>query len=281
MTSSLSIKSRPVGLFDLPDRDLPSLALASLSFRLSLRFRSSSGFKDPLSIIDDSELRLGRLFSLLSGLSSRLFCPGGPLGLGGPLDPLRIRFSSSWDRVGRWPGGGRVPDRWFGGRGAVSFGPVASLTERLLKSSSALVPNVAFLGDSLTVADMSISMADLDELAGSSSKAARNGFLDTGRLPLGGVLRAGEGITGDAALLRKGLLEEKLSESPGEGRRSGIDGSAIMIVPLVLSLHHAQSVQTSQEPEGRMRWSLQLGVEGFSKARGGWSHKIGGRILFA
>ena len=118
MTSNLSIKSRPLGLFDLPDRDLPSFA--SLSLRLSLRFRSSSGFKDPLSIIDDSELRLGRLLSLLSGLSSRLLCPGGPLGLGGPLDPLRNRFSSSCDRDGRWPCSGRVPDRWFGGRGAVA-----------------------------------------------------------------------------------------------------------------------------------------------------------------
>lgn len=95
---------------------------------------------------------------------------------------------------------------------------------------------------------MSISIGDLEELAGSSSKAVRNGFLDTGRLPLGRVCRAGEGMTGDAALLRKGLLEDRLSD-PGEERRSGIDGSAIMIVPLVLSLLHTQSQQTSQEPE--------------------------------
>lgn len=118
---------------------------------------------------------------------------------------------------------------------------------------------------------MSISIGDLEELAGSSSKAVRNGFLDTGRLPLSGRCRAGEGMTGDAALLRKGLLEDRLSD-PGEGRRSifvwdisvfvtnsafetdenglpGIDGSAIMIVPLVLSLLHTQSQQTSQEPE--------------------------------
>jgi hypothetical protein len=143
---------------------------------------------------------------------------------------------------------------------------------------------------------MSISMGDFEELAGSSSKAAKNGFLDTGRLPLGGVYRAGEGITGDAALSRKGLLEDRLSD-PGEGRRSifvwdisvfvtksifetdenglpGIDGSAIMIVPPVLSLLHTQSQQTSQEPEGRMRWSLEFGCRGFPK---GWgSHKIGG-----
>ena len=118
---------------------------------------------------------------------------------------------------------------------------------------------------------MSISIGDFEELAGSSSKAVRNGFLDTGRLPLGRVCRAGEGMTGDAALLRKGLLEDRLSD-PGEERRSifvwdisvfvtnnvfetgenglpGIDGSAIMIVPLVLSLLHTQSQQTSQEPE--------------------------------
>lgn len=116
-------------------------------------------------------------------------------------------------------------------------------------------------------------MGDFEELAGSSSKAAKNGFLDTGRLPLGGVYRAGEGITGDAALSRKGLLEDRLSD-PGEGRRSGIDGSAIMIVPPVLSLLHTQSQRTSQEPEGRMRWSLEFGCRGFPK---GWgSHKIGG-----
>ena len=54
----------------------------------------------------------------------------------------------------------------------------------------------------------------------------------------------------------------------------GIDGSAIMIVPPVLSLLHTQSQQTSQEPEGRMRWSLEFGCRGFPK---GWgSHKIGG-----
>ena len=131
---------------------------------------------------------------------------------------------------------------------------------------------------------MSISIGDFEELAGSSSEAVRNGFLDTGRLPLGGVCRAGEGMTGDAALLRKGLLEDRLSD-PGEGCRSifvwdisvfvtnsvfetgesrlpGIDGSAIMIVPLVLSLLHTQSQQTSQEPEGRMRGRLSLVVEG-------------------
>lgn len=75
-------------------------------------------------------------------------------------------------------------------------------------------------------------------------------------------------MTGDAALLRKGLLEDRLSD-PGEGRRSGIDGSAIMIVPLVLSLLHTQSQQTSQEPEGRMRGRLSLAVEGFLKGSGG------------
>lgn len=107
-------------------------------------------------------------------------------------------------------------------------------------------------------------MGEFEELAASSSKAAKNGFLDTGRLPLGGVCR---GITGDAALSRKGLLEDRLSD-PGEGRRSGIDGSAIMIVPLVLSLLHTQSQQTSQEPEGRMRWSLEFGCRGFPKRLG-------------
>lgn len=34
---------------------------------------------------------------------------------------------------------------------------------------------------------------------------------------------AGEGKPGEVALLRKGLLEDRLMESPGEGRRSAVD----------------------------------------------------------
>lgn len=84
-----------------------------------------------------------------------------------------------------------------------------------------MLPKVAFLGDSFTVADMSINCASL---LNSASKVCRKGLRDIGRLPaLEGVCRAGEGMAGDAARLRKGLLEFKLSVRPGEGRRWPVD----------------------------------------------------------
>jgi hypothetical protein len=55
----------------------------------------------------------------------------------------------------------------------------------------------------------------------SASKVERNGLRDMGLLPaLVGVCSAGEGIAGDAALLRNGLLDDRLRVRPGEGRRS-------------------------------------------------------------
>lgn len=63
----------------------------------------------------------------------------------------------------------------------------------------------------------------------SASKVDKKGLRDMGLLLPLSVLRAGEGKAGEAALLRNGLLEEKLMERPGEERRSGIDGSAIML----------------------------------------------------
>lgn len=83
---------------------------------------------------------------------------------------------------------------------------------------------MAFLGESFTVADMSINWALDASLLNSASKVERNGLRDMGRplllTALGGVCRAGEGKAGDAALLRKGLLELRFSVRPGDGRRS-------------------------------------------------------------
>ena len=80
------------------------------------------------------------------------------------------------------------------------------------------------MGESLRLADMSISCGFDACLLNSASKAEMNGLRDIGRPPvLVGVGRAGEADAGagDEARLRKGLLEEKLSERPGDGRRSG------------------------------------------------------------
>ena len=101
---------------------------------------------------------------------------------------------------------------------------------------------------------MSMSCGLDASLLNSASKVERKGLRDMGLLLP--VLRAGEGKAGEPALLRKGLLEERLRERPGEERRSadksrisanfvfvtgsvdetgdkgalpGIDGSAIMM----------------------------------------------------
>jgi hypothetical protein len=77
---------------------------------------------------------------------------------------------------------------------------------------------------------MSMSCGFDASLLNSASKVEMKGFLDMGLLPaLDGVFAEGEGMAGDAARLRNGLLEERLRERPGEGRRSGIDGSAIIV----------------------------------------------------
>jgi hypothetical protein len=89
------------------------------------------------------------------------------------------------------------------------------------KSSSAAKPKFDFLGESFMVADMSTRSRDAS-LLNSASKVDIKGLRDIGLLPelerLALVL-AGEGKAGEAAL-RKGLLEERLSCRPGEGRLS-------------------------------------------------------------
>lgn len=85
------------------------------------------------------------------------------------------------------------------------------------------VPKVAFLGESFRLADMSMRSVFLASLLNSASNVDKNGLRDIGLLPeLERSWLAGECKLGDAALLRKGLFEERLSESPGDGRRSVI-----------------------------------------------------------
>ena len=87
------------------------------------------------------------------------------------------------------------------------------------KSSSAAKPKVGFLGESFMVADMSTRSLDAS-LLNSASKVDIKGLRDIGLLPeLERLALAGEGKAGEAAL-RKGLLEERLSCRPGEGRLS-------------------------------------------------------------
>jgi hypothetical protein len=77
---------------------------------------------------------------------------------------------------------------------------------------------VALLGDSFRSADMSIRSVFRASLLSSASKVERNGLRDIGLLlELERFALAGEWRPGDAALLRKGLLEERLSDSPGDG----------------------------------------------------------------
>jgi hypothetical protein len=117
----------------------------------------------------------------------------------------------------RWRGRRRWCDLCCSRRGSVQRQGGYGRT----KSSSALGPNVAFLGDCFSVADMSINLALAASLLNSASNVERNGLRDIG-LPsaLEAVFSAGDGIAGDAARLRNGLLEDKFSERPGEGRRS-------------------------------------------------------------
>lgn len=84
---------------------------------------------------------------------------------------------------------------------------------------------VDFLGESFMVADMSTRSRDAS-LLNSASKVVMKGLRDIGLLlelerlvALAGEGNPGEGYPGEAAL-RKGLLEERLSCKPGEGRRS-------------------------------------------------------------
>lgn len=130
-------------------------------------------------------------------------------------------------------------------------------------------PKVAFFGDSLSEADISIRSGVLAaSLLNSASKACRNGFLDTGRPS---VLKEGDAVAGEPALLRKGLLEERLSWRPGEERRSGIDGSAIMIAPLVLILARTpnQLQRRASDQTARVRCVGGIAVERMTRGNEG------------
>lgn len=90
----------------------------------------------------------------------------------------------------------------------------------LTNSSSAAVPNVAFLGESFIAADMSTRSFEAS-LLNSASKVDRKGLRDIGLLlELERWALAGSGKPGEAARLRNGLLEDRLSVRPGEGWRS-------------------------------------------------------------
>lgn len=102
---------------------------------------------------------------------------------------------------------------------------VAKAQDERTNRSSVAVPKVDFLGDSFNVADMSMRSREAS-LLNSASKVVMKGLRDIGLLPelerlvaLAGEGKPGEGLPGEAAL-RKGLLEERLSCKPGEGRRS-------------------------------------------------------------
>lgn len=72
-------------------------------------------------------------------------------------------------------------------------------------------------------ADISINCELAASLLNSASKVETKGLRDMGLLPLPallGVCSEGEGMAGEPALLRKGLLEERLRVRPGDGRRS-------------------------------------------------------------
>lgn len=85
--------------------------------------------------------------------------------------------------------------------------------------------NVVFLGEALMEADMSMRSVFLASLLNSASNVDRKGLRDMGLLAE--LERsdwfAGDGKPGEVALLRKGLLEDRLRESPGDGRRSAGD----------------------------------------------------------
>lgn len=84
---------------------------------------------------------------------------------------------------------------------------------------------MSFLGDAFMVADMSMRSVLRASLLNSASKVLRKGLRDMGLLAelLRSDWLAGEGKPGDVALLRKGLLEDRLRKRPGDGRRSAAD----------------------------------------------------------
>jgi hypothetical protein len=112
------------------------------------------------------------------------------------------------------------------------------------KSSSA-APKESFLGESFMFAFMSMRLSVfLASLLNSASNVDRKGLRDIGLLSeLGrwsGRL-AGEWRPGDTALLRNGLLEERLMDRPGDGRRSVIRKRLSVLSCFVTAPTHSET----------------------------------------
>lgn len=112
VTSNLSItSSRLLGFLGLDDRLFPSFPASRSRCRRSRsrRLLSSSGSSGFRSAMDDSELRLGRLFSrcrtVSAGSAKISSSRGAPRG----RPPLRTLSSSSCDRLGRCAGPRGLP----------------------------------------------------------------------------------------------------------------------------------------------------------------------------
>ncbi|KAF2456004.1 hypothetical protein BDY21DRAFT_65667 [Lineolata rhizophorae] len=131
----------------------------------------------------------------------------------------------------------RQPCKRQGGEGGDDGATSGREGKRGIRTKSSAASKAGFFCcDATAGSDMSIRAASSALLAvcgragRSSSFGARKGFRETGRLgwllallKLRGEGSAGDGKAGEAARLRKGLLEDRLSVSPGEGRRSIID----------------------------------------------------------
>ena len=131
---------------------------------------------------------------------------------------LKVRYNMPRAGMTRMTGRGRCLEaqdgRQTGGRRE---------GRRTKSSSAAEVPKEVCLGEGFIEADMSMSVF-LASLLNSASKVERKGLRDMGLLPelerswLAGEARLeGEGRPGEVAWWRKGLLEERLMERPGEG----------------------------------------------------------------
>lgn len=137
---------------------------------------------------------------------------------------------------------------------------------RLSKSSAALPVNAGF-GPEDSVANDILSGDPASGLGTVFEEdASRNGFRETGR---GGGSK-GESCPsdkeGDAARLRKGLLEERLSVSPGDGRESAWPGwvsdiVAMTCVSRIKSCRRNRRPRTVTRPWAWMRanWAVQIG----------------------
>lgn len=112
---------------------------------------------------------------------------------------------------------------------------------RTKSSSAAVPPKVAFLGESFIEADMSTRSLEAS-LLNSASNVDRKGLRDIGLLPELERLAErgrGEGSAGETALLRNGLLDERLRARPGEERRSVDKEKKVISEAPVSSLRNA------------------------------------------